>query len=343
MRAETIGFKVPPTNACDINPLLKPGAVALCTASSRASCHTFFSQTARVQYIARVSSLSRNLMLCVPDGAHRQMKEKLARRRRRTGLKSADGTLTETRPPAPAAVSSPKPAEPLSSERKELAPLGPLGALGDFKPDPEEGCPCRAPCPAEADSYDIFTMTPQFDIYTPRDDTAANRPLRSKRRHLKGRKVRLHIYDVSRDPNIQRVNFVFANKDAPIKLGGLFHAGVEISKLEWAFGSGCLHESPTGVRCHQPKQNIQHSYRQTVYLGRSQCSREEVARILAEIAEEYSAESYDLLRKNCCHFADDLCRRLGVRSPPFWLLRLACVGAAVDEILPENVRDLLPW
>ena len=29
------------------------------------------------------------------------------------------------------------------------------------------------------------------------------------------------------------------------------------------------------------------------------------------VCQEYSAESYDLLRKNCCHFADDLCRRLG--------------------------------
>ena len=41
-------------------------------------------------------------------------------------------------------------------------------------------------------------------------------PLRRTRR---GRKVKLHVYDVSRDPNIQRVNFVLANKDAPVKLG----------------------------------------------------------------------------------------------------------------------------
>ena len=85
-------------------------------------------------------------MLCVPDGAHRQMKEKLSRRRRRAGLKSADGTLTETRPPAPAAASTPL-AGLLPSERKELAPFGPLG---DFKLDPEESCPCRVQSPAEA-------------------------------------------------------------------------------------------------------------------------------------------------------------------------------------------------
>ena len=28
--------------------------------------------------------------------------------------------------------------------------------------------------------------------------------------------------------------------------------------------------------------------------------------------EEYSAESYDLLHRNCCHFADELCLRLGL-------------------------------
>ena len=39
--------------------------------------------------------------------------------------------------------------------------------------------------------------------------------------------VCLHVYDVSLEEGIQKLNKVLANKLSPVKLGGVFHAGVE--------------------------------------------------------------------------------------------------------------------
>ncbi|CAE7283269.1 unnamed protein product [Symbiodinium sp. CCMP2592] len=51
---------------------------------------------------------------------------------------------------------------------------------------------------------------------------------------------------------------------------------------------------------------------------------------------------YDLLRRNCCHFADDFARRLGVGGIPGWVMRLAKVGAGVEAMIasaPKPIRQ----
>ena len=194
---------------------------------------------------------------------------------------------------------------------------------------------------APAQEFEIYT--PRILIHTPRSEL--KRTSTKPRRSRKGHRVKLHIYDVSNEPVVRHLNQVLAYQDAPMKLGGIFHAGIEINRIEWSFGSGMESETSTsGVKSSsQPTQNPQHNYRQTVYLGRTLLSREKISMILATMSEEYSAEDYDLLRRNCCHFADDLCRRLGVKRPPRWLLRLAKLGAALDEVLPEAIREQMPW
>eukprot|EP00913_Durusdinium_trenchii_P018961 g17819.t1 len=48
--------------------------------------------------------------------------------------------------------------------------------------------------------------------------------------------ILLHIYDVTQEPKIQRLNKVLANKRMPLKFGGIFHAGVEalfLGRMAW--------------------------------------------------------------------------------------------------------------
>ena len=40
--------------------------------------------------------------------------------------------------------------------------------------------------------------------------------------------VRLNVYDVGHDSNLQILNAIFANSWSPMKIGGAFHLGVEI-------------------------------------------------------------------------------------------------------------------
>merc|ERR1719191_1919491 len=46
------------------------------------------------------------------------------------------------------------------------------------------------------------------------------------------------------------------------------------------------------------------------------------------MAPVWGGKSYDLVRRNCCSFANEFCEKLGVGPIPGWVNRLAQVGAS---------------
>lgn len=156
-----------------------------------------------------------------------------------------------------------------------------------------------------------------------------------------GTPVKLHIYDVSRLECIRRLNQALAHQLSPLKFGGIFHAGVEVNGKEWSFGYSDDPEIP-GVGGTAPRQHEFHRFRQTLILPCTQLSTEEIEKILEKLLEEYPGPDYDLLRRNCCHFADDLSRRLGCGPIPRWVYRLALIGAKIDSMLQAMRKVSLP-
>jgi len=144
--------------------------------------------------------------------------------------------------------------------------------------------------------------------------------------------VSLHIYDVSRTLGIQKLNNMLANRRSPLKLGGVFHAGVEVNGLEWSFGHSANPLIP-GVESNYPRAHPAHHYRQTHELPETCCSADDIVRTISQLKDEYPGHDYEILRRNCCHFADDFCQRLGVGTIPPWVYRLACIGARIDSVL----------
>jgi len=144
--------------------------------------------------------------------------------------------------------------------------------------------------------------------------------------------VRLHIYDVSHEGAIMQINSVFAHKDSRVKFGGAFHVGVEVNNLEWCFGFSGSHTKP-GVSCVMPRGHPNHHFRQTVFLGYTELSPEDISTIISDLIEQYPGPDYDLLSRNCCHFADDFCCRLGVGHIPNWIHRFADIGTHLADIL----------
>lgn len=145
--------------------------------------------------------------------------------------------------------------------------------------------------------------------------------------------VYLHIYDVSREEGIRRLNTVLAHRLSPLKFGGVFHTGVEVDGQEWSFGFSANQSMP-GVQPGVPRAHADHTFRQTYQLPcTTRLSAAEIAVVITELREEYPGYDYDLLRRNCCHFADDFCQRLGVGRVPGWVCRLARLGAQVDRAL----------
>merc|ERR1719460_2055247 len=152
--------------------------------------------------------------------------------------------------------------------------------------------------------------------------------------------VQLHVYDVSKDEKIGSINRWLAPRSSPLKFGGVFHAGVEVYGLEWAYGyTNC--DTHPGIHSTLPMSHTSHTYRQSVLLGPTTLTAEEVAELISEMAEEWLGTEYDLLHRNCCTFADTFARCLLVRRIPRWVHRLARVGATVDTAWAK-VQDWWP-
>ncbi|XP_068650841.1 uncharacterized protein [Aristolochia californica] len=141
--------------------------------------------------------------------------------------------------------------------------------------------------------------------------------------------VILHIYDVTNSSSpktnntIVQINKIF--KDG-IGLGGIFHSAVQVDgDDEWSFG---FCENGSGVFCCPSGKNPMYTYRERIVLGVTQCSIFKVNQILRELSREWPGNSYDLLAKNCNHFCDEFCERLGVPKLPAWVNRFANAGDA---------------
>lgn len=117
---------------------------------------------------------------------------------------------------------------------------------------------------------------------------------------------------------------------------GIFHSGIEVHGLEYAFGA---HDYPTtGVFEVEPKNCPGFSYRCSISLGRTSMPPSEFRAFIENIAADYHGDTYHLISKNCNHFTDDASLRLTRRPIPGWVNRLAWLGTVCNCLLPESLR-----
>mmetsp|Transcript_115581 Transcript_115581/g.331806 ORF Transcript_115581/g.331806 Transcript_115581/m.331806 type:complete len:355 (-) Transcript_115581:288-1352(-) len=110
----------------------------------------------------------------------------------------------------------------------------------------------------------------------------------------------------------------------------VYHSGVEVLGAEYVFGGGdTAFSGVSAQRPRVPPSGSGWNFYQSVEVGTSRASREEIQRCIAELRSEFPASSYDLLARNCNHFSDALCKRLCGQSIPTWINRAAGLGAAV--------------
>ncbi|KAH1089830.1 hypothetical protein J1N35_017087 [Gossypium stocksii] len=158
---------------------------------------------------------------------------------------------------------------------------------------------------------------------------------------LKMMEVILHVYDVTNSESdktnstIVQINKIF--KDG-IGLGGIFHSAVQVyGEDEWSFG---FCEQGSGVFSCPSGKNPMYTYRESMVLGRTNFSIFKVNQILRELSREWPGSSYDLLSRNCNHFCDDFCERLGVQKLPGWVNRFANAGDTAIEIAENTAFRL---
>eukprot|EP01125_Pyxidicula_operculata_P018095 TRINITY_DN6401_c0_g1_i6.p1 TRINITY_DN6401_c0_g1~~TRINITY_DN6401_c0_g1_i6.p1 ORF type:complete len:1510 (+),score=401.33 TRINITY_DN6401_c0_g1_i6:41-4570(+) len=125
--------------------------------------------------------------------------------------------------------------------------------------------------------------------------------------------VYLNLYDLVIDDFVTtKVNTL------TLPLGfGAFHTGVEVMGKEISFGIG------EGIHYLKPHTAIGAVFRKAIVMGSTKISDPELTSILLSMESKYTCSEYDIFRRNCNHFCDDLCFILVNRHAPPWVNKLA--------------------
>jgi len=155
-----------------------------------------------------------------------------------------------------------------------------------------------------------------------------------------GSKVLLHVYDVGRLEQLGPQGVKALNKVLRPLGSGAFHCGVEVYGREWSFQ---FEDAGTGVFSCRPRSCESHSFSDSLLMGTTILSKTEVKMLIKVMQVEWPGDSYDGLRRNCCHFSNKLSLRLGMGPIPAWITHLASAGAAVldtREFLDKKKESL---
>lgn len=117
---------------------------------------------------------------------------------------------------------------------------------------------------------------------------------------------------------------------------GIFHSGVEIYGVEYAYG-GHEYDAP-GVFATNPREAPGTvTWREAIEVGTTDLTPAEVHEVVLQMGATYRGNRYHLLQMNCNTFSSDLCQRLtGAPAPP-WVNRLANMAVMLHCLLPQSL------
>ena len=111
---------------------------------------------------------------------------------------------------------------------------------------------------------------------------------------------------------------------------GAFHSGVEIDGREYTFAGGA------GIHDTTPRDAPGATFREAVAVGTFDGGQPRLRECLEKLRPEFAPESYNIVTKNCNHFADALCRELLSARAPGYINRLAACGSCLAPCLPPE-------
>uniref|UniRef100_A0A7S1T804 PPPDE domain-containing protein n=1 Tax=Compsopogon caeruleus TaxID=31354 RepID=A0A7S1T804_9RHOD len=101
--------------------------------------------------------------------------------------------------------------------------------------------------------------------------------------------VHLNVYELSLEPEEGLMGKVVWLVEGL----GVYHSGVEVYGMEYAFGGH--QEDSTGVFTVEPRQAPDAKFRESISVGTTDRTPEEVTHLIELLSEEYKGPSYNLL------------------------------------------------
>jgi len=115
-------------------------------------------------------------------------------------------------------------------------------------------------------------------------------------------------------------------------IGGAFHVGIQVHCLEWSYGGD-------GIECMEPRTQQVHVFHQSLLLGETDVSYDEVESLIEGLQSEWPGDEYDMLENNCCNFSEAFSQVLVGGSIPAWVLRFPQIASQAAAHL-DNVIDI---
>ncbi|CAJ0582284.1 unnamed protein product, partial [Mesorhabditis spiculigera] len=142
--------------------------------------------------------------------------------------------------------------------------------------------------------------------------------------------VRLNVYDM-----------YWLNEYASNVGVGIFHSGIEVYGVEYAYGGHPFTFS--GVFENQPQDAEElgenFKFRESIIIGETDFSPVEVRTLIKEIGKEYRGDKYHLISRNCNHFSASFAKELTGKEIPGWINRLAAISGSIpflERMLPQE-------
>lgn len=117
---------------------------------------------------------------------------------------------------------------------------------------------------------------------------------------------------------------------------GVHHSGVEILGQEYSFASG------GGIFDSTPKEVPNAKFRESIEVGVFQGGSSELRTIINDLRSDFGPDDYNLMSKNCNHFANSLVWSLLGRTIPPHINRIADIGTCLSCLVPKQLLEGSP-